>query len=205
MQISVRKILDSLAVEKEENSLISKELLDRTIVWIDRFKTYPDIEININVEGSEVNFIKMLDDNYPQIIESVKTYKRTKRHHGPAKKAIEKIKINHIGVYFSDDELATLCNRAGTNIPVKKTGGDTASRKKLAAYIRAAAFGALPARVPEVNMAVWIELAPVVANLNQIAHKLNKGMVLDGIDVSIFTEINEKFTALRKQLIQAKS
>lgn len=135
----------------------------------------------------------------------MEAYKRTKRQHGPAKKAVEKIKKNHIGVYFSDDELVTLCNRAGTNIPVKKTGGDTASRKKLACYLRNAAFGAVPPRVPEVNYVVWTELAPVVANLNQIAHKLNKGMVLSGIDIFVFTEIYEKFTALRKQLTQVES
>jgi hypothetical protein len=202
-RIKTTDILTALAVEKEDYSLISKQLLAKTIEWIDRFESFPDIEFEL--EGDSANYLSFLETNTSKILVTVSKYRNAKRQHGPAKKALNGIKKNHVTVYFNDADFAKLCNRAGTNVPVKKIGGDTASRKKLAGYLRNAAFGAVPPRVPEVNYVVWTELAPVVANLNQIAHKLNKGMVLSGIDISVFTEINEKFTALRKQLMQVES
>lgn len=204
MQITTTEMLLKLETEKEENSLVSKQLFDETIAWIDRFKSFPDIFFDFEGDSKEYLLVQ-LEKNKAKIQKTVLAYKNTKRMHGPHKKAINDLKKNHVTVYFNDNDFAKLCNRAGTNVPIKKIGGDTASRKKLADYLRNAAFGSLAPRIPEVNYVVWTELAPVVANLNQIAHKLNKGMVLSGIDIFVFTEINEKFTALRKQLTQVES
>lgn len=203
MEITTTEMLILLAVEKEENIYVTKELYARTLEWIELFKSYPDIEFHLDGDLNEY-LIPLLDRNKPIISVTVRAYKAAKRQHGPAKKAVRDLKKNYVGLYFNDEDYAKLCNRAGTNIPVKKSGGDTASRKKLADYLRAAAFGALPPKIPKVNYKVWTELSPVISNLNQIAHKLNKGMVIDNLDVAVFAEINDKITAIRKQLIESE-
>lgn len=129
-----------------------------------------------------------------------------KRKYGPAKKPSEKIRKHHIGVYLTDAELAEIAKRAGTRIPEempgKKSGGDTASRRKIAAHIRAAAFGALPPKIPPANMQIWIELSPALANLNQIAKKLNTGKGIDDMDRMDIYEVSDKLSALRSKLFE---
>lgn len=132
-----------------------------------------------------------------------------KRKHGPTQKPSEMIRKHHIGVYLTDAELAELARRAGTRIPEempgKKSGGDTASRRKIAAHIRAAAFGALPPKIPPANLKIWIELSPSLANLNQIAKKLNTGKEINDMDWLDIYEVSSKLTDLRSKLFEAES
>lgn len=130
------------------------------------------------------------------------------RRRGPTPKSPDTIRKHRIGVYLSDPQLEELSKRAGTHIPKKmegeRSGGDTAARRKIANYIRAAAFGALPPVVPAVNERVWIELAPVLANLNQIAKKLNSGGKIDdyaAVMLDEVVEINDMLKILRPKLL----
>lgn len=128
-----------------------------------------------------------------------------KRRRGPTPKSPDKIRKHHIGVYLSDPELRELSKRAGTHIPHimegKQSGGDTAPRRKIADYIRAAAFGALPPIVPAVNEKVWLELAPVLANLNQIAKRLNTGERVNDCMYIDVLEIQDALNTLRPKLL----
>jgi len=132
-----------------------------------------------------------------------------RKRRGPAKLPPEKARHHHIGIYLSGSELAELANRAGTRIPEKspgmQSGGDTAARKKIAAYVRNAAFGALPPRIPEANMQIWRDLAPALANLNQIAKQLNTGKP-DDLTEMILIDVGDlqcKIANLRTKLFEA--
>jgi len=139
------QIMDILEIEKEDNSQISRELLDETILWSERFSGYPDIKFNL--EGNPEMFIPFLENNKIAIEQAVLRNKKLRR--GPTPKPAEKIRKNCIGVYFTDVEFADIAIRAGTHIPNKQTGGDTASRRKIAAFIRTAVSGSLLATVPK--------------------------------------------------------
>ena len=52
----------------------------------------------------------------------------------------------------------------------------------LATYVRAAALGRqfkAPRQIPELNREAWRDLAPLAANLNQLAHSKNLGGQID--------------------------
>jgi len=67
-------------------------------------------------------------------------------------------------------------------------------------WLRSAAFGApIPAQIPEVNRALWISLAPMSANLNQIARAINGGELANQI-----AELRITVAALRRVLIEGE-
>lgn len=84
---------------------------------------------------------------------------------------------------------------------LKQAGG----AGKLSAYLRAAGLGQ-PRQpvVPPVNWTAWEALARTAANLNQITHHANSGLVTDGAQVVVVVaELREQVAALRLALIGA--
>lgn len=69
MKYTTTSILNQLSAEKEENSLVSKELLLKTITWIDLFMTYPEIEFDLS--GDPTTFLPFLDKNKETIQETI--------------------------------------------------------------------------------------------------------------------------------------
>jgi len=175
MEYTTASILAVLDQEKEENSYVSKKLLDETIAWIAIFESYPP-DVVFDLGGDPYFFIPFLDGNKTKIEEIVlgaltavvnpSMDEKPKRKPGPSKKLPEEIRKHHIGVYLTDAEFADLANRAGTRIPQEKpgerSGGDTAARRKIAAYLRAAAFCTLPLRISE-SIGDTLESKPAVA------------------------------------------
>lgn len=137
MIYSSKKIKGILLVEKEENSLVSKELLDETIAWIDLFESYPP-NLVYDLVGDPNMFIDLLINNKSIIEQTVSNAQKhaQKRKYGPTPKPAEDKRTNLIGIYLTDKELAGLSARAGADIPQNKPGGDTKSRRKIAKYIR---------------------------------------------------------------------
>jgi len=72
-------------------------------------------------------------------------------------------------------------------------------KKPLASYIREAALNRMPPIIPEINHECWQKLAPISANLNQLTHHLNGGLMLEAV------EIRRIFSELRSALIGASS
>lgn len=71
-------------------------------------------------------------------------------------------------------------------------------------YLRALVFNRrarLPRQVPAVNAAAWTALAPVVANLNQLARHANEGRVVDGDLLPVLDEMRSRVVALRAALL----
>lgn len=175
MEYTTASMLAILELEKEENSLISKQLLDETIAWIAKFESYPQVTFDLG--GDPYLVMPFLASNTTKIEETVRRAlnaadsppmnKQPKRKHGPSKKPPENLRKHHIGVYLTDAELAELANRAGARIPEKKpgerSGGDTASRRKIAAYVRAAAFCTSPLRISD-SVDDALESKPAVAS-----------------------------------------
>lgn len=69
-------------------------------------------------------------------------------------------------------------------------------------FVRKAALGRrLRATVPAVNREAWAELARVVSNLNQIAHRLNAAEGGAGDLAAVLAETREQVQALRRDLL----
>lgn len=194
------QIKEMLQIEREENSLVSKQLLDETNAWIDKFESYHDLEYDL--VGDPEQFISFLNNNKFIIEQTASNAQKRKRKYGPTPKLAADKRKNLIGIYLTDTELSDIAARAGTHIPQHKTGGDTQSRRKIATYIRASAFGSLPPVVPKLNEAAWIELASVLSNLNQIAHKLNSGQQINDVDSHNIAEIKTTIISLRPKLLE---
>lgn len=135
MNYLTSSILEILAVEKEDNSFVSTELFNETIAWIDKFNSFPEIEFEL--AGNFEYFLPLLESNKAGIEKTVIAYLNKKqRKYGPKPKQPEQLRSQHICVYLTNSEMAELAILAGTQIPQKKRGGDTASRRKIAAYLR---------------------------------------------------------------------
>jgi hypothetical protein len=145
MNYSTSTILDMLAIEKEENSLVSREMLDAAIAWIDTFQAYPEIEFYLDGEPREAELLLYLESNKPIIEKTVAAYmKKLHRTYGRRPKPPEQVRSEHICVYLTGAEMAELANLAGAQVPEQKRGGDTANRRKIASYLRDAGFRELP-------------------------------------------------------------
>lgn len=141
MIYTTAQIKDLLEIEKKENTFVSRQILDETIVWCERFSSYPEIEFDLEGKLEPFLFLRFLDNNKISIEQAVL---RKKNKRGPKPKSAEKIRKNLVGVYFSDAELADIATRAGTNVPCKQAGGDTASRRKISAFIRKSLLSTVP-------------------------------------------------------------
>lgn len=195
------QIRDILRHEEEENSLVSRELLDKTLAWKVLFDSFPDIEFHLEGKSSTTDFIKFLDNNKSAIEQTVMAAQRRKHKSGPTPKPAAQLRKNLVGIYLTDMELFDIAIRAGSNIPVNKPGGDTTARRKIADFIRRSAAGSLPPTVPQLNYIAWCELANALNNLNQIARKLNSGMQINDFDSRNIAEIKIIITALRPKLL----
>lgn len=72
MNYTTKSILLKLAEEREENAFISRKLLDETNAWIDRFKTFPEIEFELS--GNTDLFLDFLENNKRAIEEALYVY-----------------------------------------------------------------------------------------------------------------------------------
>jgi hypothetical protein len=94
-------------------------------------------------------------------------------------------------VRLSSAERALLDERAGP-------GG-------IAEYLRAVGLGRrprIPRVVPEPNQEAWAALAPVLANLNQLARHANEGRVVSQDDLGpVLADVRQRVMALRATLL----
>lgn len=72
MKYTTKNILLKLADEREDNSFVSQPLLDKTNAWIDRFKTFPEIEFELS--GNTEPFLDFLENNKHAIEEALYVY-----------------------------------------------------------------------------------------------------------------------------------
>ena len=71
-------------------------------------------------------------------------------------------KKRRIAIRVSDDEYEEI-----------RAAADEADRS-MSAHLRQSATSSVSTTVPSINKTVWLELAPVVANLNQLARRANR-------------------------------
>ena len=97
---------------------------------------------------------------------------------GRKRKTDKEIRKPPIGCRLTDDELVRLISSAG-GMPHGE-------------WMRLAAFGrGLPRQIPEFNKQVWVEMARVGANLNQLTRHLNEGG--DLADLHALREVLQEF------------
>lgn len=72
------------------------------------------------------------------------------------------------------------------------------------AFVRQAALNQLPAKIPEPNHEAWIKLGPALANLNQIARKLNLDQDFTKADLMAIVSCRAELRALRHSLLGTK-
>lgn len=74
----------------------------------------------------------------------------------------------------------------------------------VAEYLRSLGFGRrprIPRVVPEVNQRAWAALAPVVANLNQLAAHANRGNAVGAELAPVLEDVRRHVMALRAALL----
>lgn len=98
-------ILNKLYKELEINIFEAPELVEKNCQLIDEFRALPEIEFDLDVENS---FVEFLSKN-PKIIEA--SLCRKKRR-GPALLPMERYRSTRISVYFSNIEMDLLGNLA---------------------------------------------------------------------------------------------
>lgn len=203
MNYLTSSILEKLAREKEENSLVSTELFNETIEWINKFESIPEIEFDLS--GDFEYFLPLLQSNEAGIEKTIVAYRKKKqRKYGPVPKGPEHLRSHHIGIYLTHAEMAKLATLSGTQMPEKKRGGDTASRRKMAAYLREASFRTLPPTEPKITFEIWSQLSQVYKTMNQIAKKRNGGGDLNAAYSLVNNSIRDILTVLRPQMIVLK-
>lgn len=113
-----------------------------------------------------------------------------KRPSGRPKLPANQRRSNSICVRFSADEESQIRHAAGE---LGITAGE---------YIRIRTLGyrAPSPPVPEINRAKYAELAPLAANLNQLAHFGHKGMYVI-VDQALLTKCLSELQALRQDLL----
>jgi len=94
-------------------------------------------------------------------------------------------------IRFSPDEWATVEAKA-------KDAGITPS-----AWVRQAALNQLPAKIPELNLQAWSQLARLAANINQYQAAINSGQA-GGYPPSVLSALSLQINALRLDLLGAK-
>ncbi len=113
-----------------------------------------------------------------------------KRKHGPEPKPENELRNQRVVAHFTADEYAKLTALAGSDIP-----------RRVAAYVRSSALQNVSPVAPALNREVWQKLAPVLANLNQIAHKLNAGNSYGDDDRGDIFELIDLVKKLRGKLL----
>lgn len=99
-------------------------------------------------------------------------------------------KIARVTMRFTESERALLSERAGP--------------RGIAEYLRSLGLGRrsrLPRQVPPINAEAWAALAPVVANLNQLARRANEGGNVDVALIPVLSDIRQRVMALRAALL----
>lgn len=93
------------------------------------------------------------------------------RKHGPTPKPEKELRNQRVVAHFTADEYAKLTALAGSAVP-----------RRIAAHVRDSALKKSSQVAPEINREAWQKLAHPLANLNQIAHKLNSGNSYNDMD-----------------------
>jgi len=93
------------------------------------------------------------------------------RKHGPIPKTESELQSKRVVVHFNKADYAKLTTLAGSDVP-----------RRVAAYVRSSALQNVSPVAPVLNREAWQKLAPALANLNQIAYKLNTGKGIDDMD-----------------------
>jgi len=102
--------------------------------------------------------------------------------HGPSPLDASEKRDHCVSVRLNRDELALLDFQRRD---VKMQRGE---------YLRAASLHRLPPTIPEINRAVWVELARAAANLNQIARHFNESdRVIDASEVDRVRDLLNEF------------
>lgn len=70
-----------------------------------------------------------------------------------------------------------------------------------AGYCRMSALESLPANVPEVNVATWVELGKIGINLNQYQRAINQGQATC-YDLELLKKLDRTIEAIRGQLLK---
>lgn len=149
MKYATSTIMDMLEIEKEENSFVSKEMLNAAIAWIDIFKACPETEFNLVGEPNEGELLDYFESNRLTIEKTIAACKKkSQRKYGRTPKPLEQIRSQHVCVYLTNAEMVELANLAGAQVPEQKRGGDTANRRKIASYLRDAGLRETPAILP---------------------------------------------------------
>lgn len=154
-QYTTSFILTKLFEEREMNCMVSKDLLDETDRWIDKFKTFPEIIFNLDVVEDFVEFF-MKNQN---LIEAT-IYPKKRR--GPPLLPSERLRSKRISVYFSDEELEKLENSAKTE------------NMSISSFLREIGLNRNIQQKPaKLDLQTYSELSRAAANLNQISKHLN--------------------------------
>ena len=113
-----------------------------------------------------------------------------KQKHGPTPKPENELRNQRVVAHFTADEFVKLTALAGSDVP-----------RRVAAYVRTSALQNVSPVAPALNREAWQKLAPALANLNQIAHRLNKLMPLSDMDRMDIIELTDLVKELRGKLL----
>lgn len=154
-QYATSTILSKLLEELEMNCLVSKELFDENNYWIERFKVYPEIIFNLDVDD---DFVEFLSKN-KKLIESIVN---PKKHRGRSLLPSGRFRSKRISVYVSDEELEKL------EISAKL------ENMSISAFLREIGINRkITPKPAKLDLQAYSELSRSASNLNQIAKVLN--------------------------------
>ena len=112
------------------------------------------------------------------------------RKHGPTPKAEHDLQSKRVVVHFNEADYTKLTAFAGSDIP-----------RRVAAYVRTSALQTVSPVATALNREAWQTLAPALANLNQIARKLNTGNSYGDSDRIDIIELTDLVKELRGKLL----
>ena len=101
----------------------------------------------------------------------------------------------------------------GERVTVRLTAAERGALDELAGpggigeYLRTLGFrrrSRLPRQVPPVNAEAWVALAPVLSNLNQLAHHANEGRIPADV-LPVLEDVRRQVVALRASLLGRES
>lgn len=124
---------------------------------------------------------------------------RSRKKRGPKPKPAAELRNTRVGVYLTDDELATLIRRLYPRQP-EVDAGAPGVRQRVGRHMRDAAFNRLPVVIPEVNQDAWRSLANLAENLNRYQVALQRGRA-QGHPPALIAQLHDQVQALRLQLL----
>lgn len=117
------------------------------------------------------------------------TSERQMRKHGPTPRDPSELRTVRFNLMLTESEYVSLVALCGST-----------SRKRVSEYVRRSIFDRESGKIPEANLTVWRELAPVFSNLNQIAKRVNAFGRSDTLSLSI-RDMRDTIKSLRAELL----